>query len=328
MRLLLPRVLCAVVLALVPAAIAMAGCSDDGRDQSVRITQVVEGTPQATPAAVAGSTAAPAPPPPPPGPPPPRSLLREYQIIAYYGNPISPIMGILGEYDDDEELVRKLKDQAARYQALNPEKKVLPALHLVYAVAQADAGRDGLYLYHMPDETVERYIELTRRHNMLFFIDLQNGRADPVAEAARVQHWMRLEHVHLAVDPEFTMAPGEKPGVDLGAMDAVVINQIQELLQKTALEAGVSNKILIVHQFQYSMITNKEAIADLDRVDVIIDLDGWGTPSVKREKWDALAVGQRNEHIGIKLFYRWDKPLMTEAEIQGLVPRPHLIVYQ
>ena len=260
--------------------------------------------------------------------PPPRSILAENQIVAYYGNPISPIMGILGEFDDPEELVRRLEAQAARYQAVNREKKVVPALHLVYAVAQEGAGRDGKYLYHMPDETVEEYIDLTRKHNMLFFIDLQNGRADPVEEAALVQKWMRHEHVHLVVDPEFTMAPGERPGVDLGAMDGEVVNRIQDLLQQTAIEAKVSNKILVVHQFQYSMITNKDAIKDLDRVDVVICLDGWGTPSVKREKWEAIAVGQKNEHISIKLFYRWDKPLLTEAEIEALTPRPHIIIYQ
>ena len=319
-----------IALALLVAAGAAAGVAArrDGGSDTVRIGRVIDNssgtaTQTSTPTSTPEPTPSPA-----PTPVPPRSLLAEFQIVAYYGNPISPIMGILGEYDDPEELVRRLKDQAAKYQALNPEKKVKGALHLVYSVAQADAGRDGLYLYHMPDEVVENYIEITRRHDMLFFIDLQNGRADPVAEAARVQHWMRHEHVHLAVDPEFTMPPGERPGIELGTMDAEVVNRIQDVLQQTALDAKVSNKILMVHQFQYSMLTNKENIKDLDRVDVVIDLDGWGAPNVKREKWDAIAVGQPNEHIAIKLFYRWDKPLMTEAEIQALRPRPHIVIYQ
>jgi hypothetical protein len=320
------------VLALLVAAGAAVGVAArrDGQADTTRVGRVIDNSGGAAPPASTGtSTPSPAPTPTPePTSPPPRSLLAEFQIVAYYGNPISPIMGILGEFDDPEELIRRLRDQAVKYQALNPDKKVKGALHLVYAVAQADAGDDGLYLYHMPDDVVESYIELTRRHDLLFFIDLQNGRADPVAEAARVQHWMRHEHVHLAVDPEFTMPPGEKPGVDLGTMDAEVVNRIQDVLQQTALDAKVANKILMVHQFQYSMLTNKENIKDLDRVDVVIDLDGWGTPPVKREKWEAIAVGQPNEHIAIKLFYRWDKPLMTEAEIQALRPRPHIVIYQ
>lgn len=150
-------------------------------------------------------------------------------MVAYYGNPYSPIMGILGEHDE-AELLRRLREQAAKYQALNPEKRVIPALHLVYAVAQADPGDDGSLLYHMPDDLVEGYIELTRREGMLLFIDLQMGRADPLAEAERMRHWLQHEHVHLAVDPEFTMPPGERPGVDLGSMDAASINAIQDLL--------------------------------------------------------------------------------------------------
>ena len=327
------RIIRTMAVVLVAACTtALAACSDD-RQSGVLITPVNEAA--AVPAtAVQEPTAAQLASPSPiptetaaPRPAVPRSFFSEHQIVAYYGNPWSPIMGILGEYDNDE-LIRRLRDQAARYQALNLEKKVLPALHLVYAVAQGDAGRDGSFIAHMPSEIVEEYIELTRRHNMLFFIDLQMGRADPVAEAARVQHWMRHDHVHLAVDPEFTMAPGERPGVDLGSMDGKVVNQIQDLLQATAVEAGIANKILIVHQFQYSMLTNKAAISDRDRVDVVIDLDGWGPPWSKQEKYTALATNEPVEYAGFKLFYRWDKPMMTEEEVLALVPRPAFIVYQ
>jgi hypothetical protein len=248
--------------------------------------------------------------------------------VAYYGNPYSPIMGILGEHETPE-LIRRLHIQAARYQALVPDKKVTPALHLVYAVAQASPGDDGSYLYHMPDELVEEYIEVTRREGMLFFIDLQMGRADPVTEVERVRHWLQNEHVHLAIDPEFTMPPGERPGVDLGSMDGATINAIQDVLQTVALEAGTSNKILIVHQFQADMITNKGAIrSDRDRVDVVIDLDGWGPPWSKLEKYLALGTNEPVEFTGFKLFYRWDVPMLTEEQVVTLVPRPSVIVYQ
>ncbi|MGH2586171.1 MAG: hypothetical protein ACRDJE_14760 [Dehalococcoidia bacterium] len=316
-------------LALAAAGIvAMAARTDDDK-APVRITDVAG---SAGGAASPSATASPPPATPPPSltpapTPPPRSLFADQQIVAYYGNPYSPIMGILGEHSP-EELVRRLRDQAARYQALTPDKQVVPALHLVYAVAQGAAGDDGSFLYHMPDELVEQYIELTRREGMLFIIDLQMGRADPIAETQRVLRWLTNEHVHLAVDPEFTMPPGRFPGVDLGSMDAAAINGIQGLLQQVALDAGVANKILIVHQFQGDMITNKAAIAPHDRVDVVIDLDGWGPPWSKIEKYLALATNEPVEYTGFKLFYRWDKPIMTEAEVLRLVPRPNVIVYQ
>ena len=264
-----------------------------------------------------------------PTPPPPRSVFETQQIVAYYGNPYSATMGILGEYEDKQALVQRLRSQAAAHQALNPEKTVIPALHLIYAVAQANPGADGTYLIHMPDEMVEEFIELTRREGMLFFIDLQNGRADPVAETKRVLRWLRNEHVHLAMDPEFTLDPGENPRDYIGSLDGATINQIQDLLQQVAIENRIGNKIFLVHQFQPTMITNKPLIAkDRDRVDVLINMDGWGPPPGKLSKYELHVQKEPVEYAGIKLFYRWDKPLLTEAQVQELTPRPHYIQYQ
>lgn len=311
-------VLAALALLIATGGVAMAARAGGDRGPAFRIVALnpsapTRDAPPLTPA---------------PTPKPPHSLFDQYQVVAYYGNPYSETMGILGEYQGDE-LVRRVKAQAARYQELNPDKTVIPALHLVYAVAQARPGADGSYLTHMPDEMVDSLIELTRANHMLLFIDLQNGRADPVAEAARVQHWLRNEHVHLAVDPEFTFAPGETPQEDIGQIDGATINQIQDLMQATAVDAGTTtNKILVVHQFRPDMITNKAAIVPRQRVDVVIDVDGWGPPPGKLSKYDAHVTREPVQYAGIKLFYRWDKPMLSEAEVQGLIPRPNYIVYQ
>ena len=323
-------VLAGLVLLLAAGGVAVAARSGPARDPAVRIEAlaVADSGNGRDPAPPPDRGAAPpAPPATPAAPPPPRSVFATHQVVAYYGNPYSATMGVLGEYQG-EELIRRVKAQAARYQELNPDKQVIGALHLVYAVAQARPGSDGTYLIHMPDEMVENFIELTRANGMLFFIDLQNGRADPVAEARRVQHWLRHEHVHLAVDPEFTFAPGETPQEDIGSLDGETINQIQDLLQATALDARVANKILVVHQFRPDMITNKARITDRDRVDVVLDMDGWGGREGKLSKYELHVAKEPVEYAGIKLFYRWDKPLFTEAEVQGLNPRPHYIVYQ
>lgn len=331
--------LVASIVLVAASALLTAACSDAKQDGNPAQAQTT--VPGSTVAAggQAGAESSRTPPPvvtatpnptpiPTPSPAPPRSIFADHLVVAYYGNPYSPIMGILGEHDTPE-LVRRLREQAARYQALVPDKKVIPALHLVYAVAQADPGDDGSFLYHMPDELVEEYIELTRAAGMLFIIDLQMGRADPMAEVERVRHWLLNDHVHLAIDPEFTMPSGERPGVDLGSMDAATINSIQDLLQGIALEAGVSNKVLIVHQFQADMITNKPAIGrDRDRVDLVIDLDGWGPPWSKQEKYRALGTDEPVEYTGFKLFYRWDEPMMSESDVVRLTPRPGIIVYQ
>lgn len=316
---------------------ATAGCSSGTSDAAVRITPVDTGgsapasspvSGRATAQRSGGGRAAVQPTPTPvPTPAPPRSVFAQNQVVSYYGNPLSATMGVLGEYTGDE-LVQKVKAQAAKYQAVNPDKKVIAALHLVYSVAQAAPGADGTYLIHMPDEMVEGFIEQTRAAGMLFFIDLQNGYADPVAESAKVQHWLTNEHVHLAVDPEFTLTPGKPPGEYIGTIDSSTINKIQDQLQETALQANIGNKILIVHQFTYEMFTNKPNVAPHDRVDVVVDVDGFGGPEAKYSKYTAHITNAPVEYAGIKLFYRWDHPLLTEAEIEALTPRPDYIVYQ
>jgi hypothetical protein len=317
------------VLLFSAGGVALAMRSGDDAPTAVLITPLSgpDGNPAAGRGAARGSgrmTPVPTPTP----PPPPRSVFDTRQIVTYYGNPYSETMGILGEYQGDE-LVRRVKAQAAKYQALNTDKQVVAALHLVYAVAQGSPGPDGSYITHMPDEMVDGLIELTRANDMLFFIDLQNGLLDPVEEARKVQHWLKNDHVHLAVDPEFTLQPGENPHDDIGSIDGEVVNRIQDILQQTALENGITNKILIVHQFRPDMITNKQLIAkDRDRVDVVLNMDGWGGPEAKLSKYEAHVTNEPVEYAGIKLFYRWDKPMLTEAQIEALTPRPNYIQYQ
>src|SRR6266511_726477 len=59
-------------------------------------------------------------------------FLANNQILSYYGNPYVSTMGILGELEP-EELVLRLKAHAELYDRLNGPRGVQPALHIVYA---------------------------------------------------------------------------------------------------------------------------------------------------------------------------------------------------
>src|SRR5579883_765123 len=50
---------------------------------------------------------------------PGQSLFATSQIVSYYGHPLSAAMGVLGE-GSEQEMLERLKMQAAEYQALNP----------------------------------------------------------------------------------------------------------------------------------------------------------------------------------------------------------------
>jgi hypothetical protein len=255
------------------------------------------------------------------------SLLDGYQVIAYYGNPQTPLMGIVGAYTP-ERLADLLAAHAERYDDLNGPFDVLPAFHLVYAVAQGQPTENGRYIQYMAEEEVEEYVALADRRGFLLILDLQVGRGEVEEELARIARYLRLPFVHVALDPEFAMSGDQVPGVDIGGLDAEEINRAQLFLQRLVLEHGLPPKMLIVHQFLDSMITEGEAIERYPGVELVIDMDGFGPAEVKGVKYARFASRSYAQRAGIKLFFEHDPDLMTEAEVMALQPRPTLVVYQ
>lgn len=249
--------------------------------------------------------------------------MRDTQIVSYYGNPYTPQMGILGELQPDE-LVSQVQAKAAEYDALNGARGARAAIHIVHGTAQEDPGRDGLHLLYVDDDTLREYIDLACEHGLLVFIDLQIGRSTVKAEMEKALQLLDYPHVHLAIDPEFAMPPGEVPGQTIGTVDASDINTAQALIQAYVEERGLSDKILIVHRFTENMITRFELVEDYPRIRLVVDMDGFGPIEVKQVKYGWFAAIA--EYSGIKLFYQHDTPLMTVEEVLPL--RPDVIIYQ
>ena len=254
-------------------------------------------------------------------------ILPESRVLAYYGFPGNPNMGILGEYDPDELLAR-LEDQAAEYEAADPNRPLVLAFEVIATVAQAEAGDDGTFTAGIDEETLQTYANYTAERDMLLFLDIQIGRDTVANQIDFVRPFLKLPHVHLAIDPEFAIAEGETPGQELGSLDASDITEAQETLVELAEEAGIPPKILIVHQFHDSMLSNKEQIEPVPGVQLVIDADGFGTPDEKRASYEVVITESEIEYNGFKLFYRQDEPLMTAEEVLALEPSPDLIIYQ
>jgi hypothetical protein len=250
-------------------------------------------------------------------------FMRGNQVLTYYGNPDSDLLGILGELEPDE-LVARLKQEAATYDELNGFRGIQPGLHLVYATAQAHPGEDELYIRRVDKDTLEQYIDFACENKLFIFLDLQLGRADLEEEIEKLLPYLRQTHVHLSLDPEFAMGPDEVPGEDLGHLDASQINRAQQMLDDLVQEYNLGDKILIVHQFHDEMITNKEAIEDYRRVQLVIDMDGFGEPATKLAKFQLYSASA--EYGGLKLFFKQDTPLMSETEVLNV--RPDVIIYQ
>jgi hypothetical protein len=208
---------------------------------------------------------------------------------------------------------------------------VVPALHLVYAVAQGSPGDDGLYLYHMNDDLVRRWIQIANDNGLLLFLDIQFGRSTVERELPRVLPYLLEPNVHLALDPEFAWGAGQSPVVSIGHLDGADINRAQEMVQQFVVEHSLPDKILVVHQFRHDMLTNKDAVRPFDRVELVFDADGFGAPGTKLEAWNAVIRDDHVERAGIKLFYKHDAEsggLMSAQDVMALTPTPVLIIYQ
>lgn len=254
-------------------------------------------------------------------------ILPEQRVLSYYGFPGNPLMGILGEYEM-EELYARLQDQAAAYEAADPSRLVKPAFEIIATVAQRDPMDNGQYLAYTEDAVIQQYVDFTAERDMLLFLDVQFGLSSVEEQINAVRTWLAYPHVHLALDPEFMVQPGQQPGVDLGSIDGSGVTYAQEELAAIAREEGIPPKILVVHQFNIFMITNKEVIVPVEGVQLVIDADGWGNPADKQASYDVVITQHPIEFHGVKLFYRQDEPLMSAAEVLALNPAPDLVIYQ
>ncbi|MBP7804821.1 MAG: hypothetical protein KA052_01200, partial [Candidatus Pacebacteria bacterium] len=194
--------------------------------------------PPPKPTATAGATseiATPAsaetlPPPPKPQPWPVKgpypkagAILPFNRIIAYYGNFYSRGMGVLGEYPTDE-MLRRLDLEVKKWEAADPTTPVIPAIDYIAVTAQGTPSVGGKYRLRMPASEIDKAVALANRINGIVILEIQSGQSTMEAEIPMLEEYLKLPNVHLALDPEFTMLGGAKPGSIIGTIDAKTIN--------------------------------------------------------------------------------------------------------
>jgi hypothetical protein len=254
-------------------------------------------------------------------------ILPHHRILAYYGNPLSAAMGILGELPQPAMLAR-LRQETAAYSAADPDLPVVPALELVAIVAQEQPGPDGMYRLKMDTELIEQVADWAETHGQLLILDVQPGRSSMLKEVQSLLPFLRRPYVHLALDPEFAMKPDQRPGQEIGSLDAAVVNEVVDYLSDLAEKEQLPPKVLTVHRFTERMLTNSSEIKPAPNVQVVITMDGFGGPELKRENFNLLIRDQPVQYAGFKLFYQQDKPLLSPREVIEIRPRPLLVIYQ
>ena len=260
------------------------------------------------------------------------AVLPARRVVAFYGNPLSKKMGVLGEYPRDQ-MLGMLDREAARWAKADPSVPVVPALHLIVTVAQGAPGKNGLYRLWMRDSLVNEVHSWAKARKALFFMDVQVGKSTVPAELPRLRPFLESPDVHLGIDPEFAMASsGVAPGRKIGTLDAKDINWAVDFLDEIVRSKNLPPKILVVHRFTRNMVTNTSKIRYTPNVQVVMHMDGWGPPWLKFDSYHDYVKAEPVQFTGFKLFFHNDTkkgdPLLTPAEVLRLNPRPLYIQYQ
>jgi hypothetical protein len=260
------------------------------------------------------------------------ALLPFNRIIAYYGNLYSKNMGALGEFPR-KEMLNKLKQEVAKWQAADTTTKTIPALHYIAVTAQGYPGKGNTYRLRMPFAQIDTVLSMAREINAVVFIDVQVGHSTVQSEIPQFEKYLKMPNVHLGIDPEFSMKGGEKPGSVIGTYDAADVNYVTNYLAKLVKENNLPPKILVVHRFTQKMVTNYKQIKLQPEVQVVMDMDGWGAQARKRSTYQSFIWREPVQFTGFKLFYKNDfreagSRIMTPEEVLKLKPRPIYIQYQ
>ena len=189
---------------------------------------------------------------------------------------------------------------------------------------------DGKYRLRMDSTVIERVYTLAKKREALVFLDLQVGLSTLREELPRLTPFLSRPNVHLGIDPEFSMKNGGLPGKKIGTYDAVDVNYASDFLADLVSKHKLPPKILVVHRFTKAGVTNYRNIKLDPRVQIVMDMDGFGPPSLKKGTFHNYIKSEPVQFVGWKQFFkpRNDNPRTTIAEILRLWPRPIYIQYQ
>jgi hypothetical protein len=232
-------------------------------------------------------------------------------------------------------MLAKLDTFVAQWHAADPTTPVQPALHLIVSVAQPQPGKDSMYRQRSDPDLIEKIYGFAKARGAITILDVQAGKSTIQAELPVLIPFLSRPDVHLGIDPEFYMhhsREGKIPGSKIGSMDASDVNYAIDQLAALVTKYHLPPKVLIIHRFTTNMLTHANQIKLDPRVQVVINMDGWGQPWLKFDTYKTCEVKEPVQFTGFKLFFHNDTrkgdPILAPREVLALRPRPIYIQYQ
>lgn len=250
------------------------------------------------------------------------------RMVAMYGSPGFPMLGILGEQDVTASIARA-QGLAAEYQALTSDV-VVPAFEIIATIADRPPGDDGNYSNELPAESFVPWVEAALEAGVYVVLDLQPGRTDFLTQARLYESLLLYPNVGLALDPEWRLAPDQVHLRQIGSVGVDEVNAVADYLAELTRTHHLPQKLLIVHQFMQRMVVGREGLDTTDpAIQVLIHVDGQGSQGGKAGTWANLLAGApANVVWGWKNFIDEDVPMATPAQTYQVQPLPHFVSYQ
>jgi hypothetical protein len=251
------------------------------------------------------------------------------RLVALYGHPGTPALGVLGQQDLTASVARA-RQAAAKYVPLSDGVPVVPAFEIIATVAEAAAGRAKTYSSVTPVSTIEPWVRQASAAGLYVVLDLQPGRASLLEQAQQYESLLRLPNVGLALDAEWKLQPNQLPLKQIGHVDISEVNAVISWLAALTDTCRLPQKLLVLHQFQLQMIRGEARLdTSHDDLAIVVHMDGQGTPAMKQATWKAVvAATPPGVFLGWKDFLVKDHPMLTPQQTMATTPAPVMISYQ
>ncbi|HET9202366.1 MAG TPA: hypothetical protein VFP67_04385 [Acidimicrobiia bacterium] len=255
----------------------------------------------------------------------PATTPRRY--VALYGNPYTTGLGALGEQGPADSLAR-MQPLITEYGA--DGSQVIPTFEIIASVASA-GPTDGDYSEEWDPTAFQEWVRFAGENGLYVVLDLQPGREDFLTQAKQYEELLRLPYVGLALDPEWRLLPDQVHLRQVGQVQAAEVNTVVDWLADLVRDNGLPQKLLLVHQFKFSMIVDRETLKQRPELQMVIQMDGQGPIPTKDETYAVLTAGTEEAHWrwGWKNFYDEDSPeTASPAYTINRAPIPVYVSYQ
>ncbi|GAA3539043.1 hypothetical protein AFL01nite_29620 [Aeromicrobium flavum] len=254
---------------------------------------------------------------------------RDKHLLALYGHPSGPALGVLGE-QGTKASVQRVRRLVRSYRKVAPDATFVPTLEIITTVANSAEGPRGDYSARTKVEDLEPLVDAAERAGAVVILDLQPGRSDFLSQAKEYRSLLRRPHVGLALDPEWKLGPKGRPLQRIGHVDVREVNRVSAWLAALTRRHTLPQKVFVLHQFQTQMIRGRERLRTHPELSTVIHVDGQGPPGAKFSTWGVIRKdAPRGVAWGWKNFVDEDEPMLTVAQTWRQVrPRPALITYQ